>query len=104
MKAFKIDFGAIEWESSPTGARSKACSVNGARMRLLELTDRFIEDDWCEKGHIGFILDGRLEIDFRGQRVTYETGDGLYIPSGSANAHKARALTTVVRLILFEDA
>ena len=104
MQQFKIEFDAIEWDVSHAGARSKSCRVNGTQMRLLELTERFAEDDWCQKGHIGFVLEGRLEIDFRYQRVTYAAGDGLLIPSGDATAHKARVLTTSVRLILFEDA
>jgi quercetin dioxygenase-like cupin family protein len=103
MQAFKIEFEAMAWDTSHPGARSKSCCVNGARMRLLELTEQFVENDWCHKGHVGFVLEGSLEVDFGHQRVTYRTGDGLCIPSGDTAAHRARALTTIVRLILFED-
>jgi hypothetical protein len=103
MCPFKIDFNDIEWQSTIAGARFKAHVANGRKIRLLEISSEFIEPAWCEKGHIGFVLDGSLEIDFLGQLVTYNAGDGLLIPSGPSTAHKAHSLTPVVRLILVED-
>jgi hypothetical protein len=99
---FKIDFDTIEWQSPISGARFKSHIANGKQLRLLELNSEFIEPDWCEKGHIGMVLDGALEVDFQGQIVNYKAGEGLFIPQGQA--HKARSLTPVTQLILVEDA
>ena len=55
-------------------------------------------------GHIGYVVSGGLEIDFRGKVVSYPAGSGIFIPPGSAGAHKARSVTPVVRLVLVEDA
>jgi hypothetical protein len=57
MSQFKADFSAIEWESPTPGARFKSHAANGKQLRLLELSSEFIELNWCEKGHIGFVLE-----------------------------------------------
>lgn len=62
-----------------------------------------MEPHWCEKAHAGYVLEGTLEIDFRGDVVHYPAGSGLVIPGGPGSAHKARAVTPVARLILVED-
>jgi quercetin dioxygenase-like cupin family protein len=46
---------------------------------------------------------GALEIDFRGQLISYPEGSGIFIPPGHSSAHKARSVTPVVRLVLVED-
>jgi quercetin dioxygenase-like cupin family protein len=101
MLPFKIDFAGMEWESPTSGARFKSYVADGKQLRLLELSEEFVEQDWCEKGHIGLVLEGALEVDCHGQSVNYKEGDGLFIPRGQA--HKARSLTPVVRLILVEE-
>lgn len=73
------------------------------QLRLVEFTSEFVEPHWCEKGHIGYVVSGILEIDFRGQVIRYPEGSGILIPAGSASGHKARSVTPVVRLVLVED-
>ena len=58
---------------------------------------------WCEKGHIGYVLSGELEIDFNGEIVKYIQGAGICIPTGTFTKHKARAITPSVQLFLVED-
>jgi hypothetical protein len=101
MLPFKIDFAAMEWESPISGARFKSYRADGKQLRLLELSEEFIEPEWCEKGHVGLVLDGAIEVDYQGQSVIYKKGDGLFIPQGQA--HKARSLTPIVQLILVEE-
>ena len=83
--------------------RSKVSRDDSKQLRLVEFTREFIEPDWCEKGHVGFVLAGTLEVDFRGQVITYPEGSGIFIPPGASSAHKARSVTPVVRLVLVED-
>jgi len=42
------------------GARSKFFQQEDKQIRLVEFTDEFVEPDWCEKGHIGYVLEGTL--------------------------------------------
>ena len=96
-------FDALDWQDSIRGARFKAFKHGAKQLRLLELTAEFVEPEWCEKGHAGFVIQGELEIDFHGQLVRYPQGSGIFIPAGVADAHKARSITPSVLLFLVED-
>lgn len=104
MEPFKVDFDALPWQAALPGARHKLFRDGAHQIRLVEFTAEFIEPHWCTKGHIGMVLSGTLEIDFKGRLVSYPEGAGLFIPAGESGAHKARSATPVVRLILVEDA
>jgi quercetin dioxygenase-like cupin family protein len=104
MEPSKVVFDSLEWQAALPGARFKVHRQGTKQMRLLEFTAEFVEPHWCEKGHIGLVLDGELEIDFRGRLERYPTGSGILIPAGPQNAHKARAVTASVLLFLVEDA
>jgi quercetin dioxygenase-like cupin family protein len=58
---------------------------------------------WCDKGHIGFILEGRFEIEFADGTRVFEAGDGVFISAGKTHRHRARVLTDVVRVVFVED-
>ena len=101
MEPYKIDFGAMPWATPAAGVRCKVHAVGGRQLRLLELGREFVEADWCTKGHIGYVLEGQLEIRFAGSVVGLGPGDGLFIPAGEA--HKARVVTGHALLILVEE-
>ena len=103
MEQYRVLFDSLEWQSPIHGARFKAFRNGTKQLRLVEFTNEFIETDWCEKGHIGFVIQGELEIDFHGRLVRYPEGSGIFIPSGSASAHKGRSITPTVLLFLVED-
>ncbi len=58
---------------------------------------------WCEKGHIGCVLEGRFEIRFPGEVHVYNEGDGVFIPAGAEHKHMGRALTDMVRVVFVEE-
>ena len=104
MSQDRIDFDALPWESTVPGARFKVHREGGKQIRLLEFTEGFVEPHWCEKGHIGYVLEGTLEVDYRGRCVRYPAGSGLFILGGPQSGHKATSLTPLVRILLVEDA
>lgn len=93
----------MPWETSAVGVRFKAHEQNGRKLRLAEFTKEFIEADWCIKGHIGYVLEGQMEIDFDGKVIMFSSGDGLFIPAGEKHKHKAKVLTDALKIILVED-
>ena len=103
MEDYRIDFDSITWTVPMPGARFKAYKQNGRQLRLVEFSREFVEPDWCTRGHIGILLEGKLEIDFSGIIVTFKPGDGLFIPAGEKGKHMAKAVTGVARLLLVED-
>ncbi|MEK6804710.1 MAG: phosrestin [Nitrospirota bacterium] len=99
-----FEFSKLAWEVAAPGARFKAFRQNGKQLRLVEFTKDFVELHWCEKGHIGIVLSGELEVEFRNHVLRYPEGSAIFIQSGSENGHKARAITPTVRLFLVEEA
>ncbi len=101
MEDYLIDFKNMDWEKPASGVRYKAYIRNNHKIRLAEFTEEFIEADWCTKGHIGYILEGSISIDFNGTIINFRAGDGLFIPEGEK--HKARvARGEKAVIILFE--
>ena len=103
MEPCKVVFDSLAWQAASPGARFKVFGDGHKQMRLLEFASEFIEPNWCEKGHVGFVLQGELEIDFDGQIVRYGEGAGIFIPHGAPARHKARSITPTVLLFLVED-
>lgn len=104
VSPYRIDFGTIPWESPAPGMRHKAFESAGRTIRLLVMTREFVEHGWCHKGHVGYVVEGTVEIDFDGEPVRFGKGDGLFVRAGEKSRHKAKALTDEVTLILFEEA
>ena len=71
----QIDFQSIEWKKPKTGVEQKVYSDGNQKIRLLRFFDDFVEEDWCIKGHIGYVLEGEMTIDFNGIIKNYKKGD-----------------------------
>jgi quercetin dioxygenase-like cupin family protein len=100
--SYKIDFDSIDWESPIPGMRQKAVRHGSKRVRLVEYSGDMVPH-WCEKGHWGYIVEGRFEIEFDDGVHRYDAGDGVCIPSGAAHRHRGRVPAGVVRAIFVED-
>jgi hypothetical protein len=103
MKDYRVSFESLAWEYVMDGVRQKTVTGGKRKLRLVEYT-RAMPAHWCEKGHYGYILRGRFEIEFANGIRRFGKGDGVFIPGGKRHKHKARALTEMVRAIFVEDA
>lgn len=103
MSHYKVDFQAVAWDEGREGVRFKVVHRETSILRLVEFMTAEGFEQWCEEGHIGLVLEGGLEIDFNGTTVAYSAGDGLYIPAGSASAHRAVSIIPGTRLFMVED-
>jgi quercetin dioxygenase-like cupin family protein len=101
MSTYKVDFEKLSWETPMTGLRFKALRQEGRQLRLVEYTPE-MEPHWCDKGHVGYLLEGRFEIVFDEETAVYEAGDGVFIPPGREHRHMGKALTDVVRAVFVE--
>lgn len=105
MKDCLIAFRNMEWESPAPGIRYKSVSRNNRRIRLVEFSEEFDEEDWCTSGHAGYVLEGGLSVDFDGSVLEFSAGDGIFIPPGNDSRHKASvAGGKKALLVLFEEA
>ncbi|HPG42108.1 MAG TPA: cupin domain-containing protein [bacterium] len=78
---YKISFSALDWETPIQGVRHKKYCEGNRMLRLVEYTPA-MPLHWCEKGHIGYVLEGKLKIEFDNETVIYQAGDGVFIPNG----------------------
>jgi hypothetical protein len=102
MQNYRIDFESLPWESAMDGVRQKVVAHAGKKVRLVEYS-KAMPPHWCAKGHCGYILTGRLEIEFADRTLIFEGGAGVSIPGGEEHRHRARVLSDVVRAIFVED-
>ena len=103
MLDYRIDFESLPWETVMEGVRQKVVAHSGKKVRLVEYSSA-MPSHWCTKGHYGYILKGRLEIEFGDTARIFEEGVGVFIPDGEEHRHRARVLSDVVRVIFVEDA
>ena len=97
QRAVVIDFPSLAWvkvEGGGAAGRAKRTSVKGGRSAgILELSPRWNETDWCIKAHVGYVISGRLRLEFARQAPMQIGRDiGFWIPSGCA--HKASCKRT----------
>jgi hypothetical protein len=89
---YRIQFEKIPWESPMEGVKHKCVDYNGQRIRLVEYTQD-MPAHWCEKGHCGCLLSGRMAIEYPDTEIIYNEGDGILIPDGPEHKHKGRVLS-----------
>jgi hypothetical protein len=75
MTHYKVDFEHRAWLPALKGVRHKLVRHGGRQLRLVEYTAE-MEPHWCERGHIGYILQGRFELEFDGSTLELGPGDG----------------------------
>ena len=98
---YKVEFAPIPWQTPMRGLRYKACRRGEKQLRLVEYAAE-MEPHWCEKGHYGYILAGTIEIEFVTGRQTFKAGEGVFIPSGVLNRHRARVVSDSVTALFVE--
>ena len=104
MKPVRIDFSRLPPEEPAPGMRSRTAARGAARLRRVRIEPHFTEPDpdGCLAAHVGYILQGTLEIRRAGRTETLRAGDGLWIDGGGMDRHRAAAIGGPVELILFE--
>lgn len=97
--------------SAPVGGRvesglrtDRVMPCEGSRqIRLVEFDTSDGAEQWCEAGHIGYVLKGALSISFNGDVVSFRAGDGLFIPSGASSKHRSVSIAAGTQLLMVED-
>ncbi len=103
MTSPKVDFEGLPWQSSVSGARFKVFQQGKQQLRLVEFTSEFVEEEWCEKAHFSYCLQGEMDLNQGGEVIHFKAGDGIFIPGGTAWRHKVSVPAGKVVLLLVED-
>jgi hypothetical protein len=102
MTQYRINFRSMPWTSTARGVRQKIFRFDDHQLRLVEYS-KAMSLHWCERGHIGYMLKGKMEVRFENEVHTYSAGDGVYLPGGGQHKHMARILTPTATLVFVED-
>ena len=100
---FRIEFNDMDWQQIRPDVRQKLYCEGSRQIRLVEFDTSEGAEDWCEAGHIGYVLHGELSISFDGEVIAFKAGDGLFIPSGAASKHRSVSIAAGTRLLMVED-
>ena len=103
LEQHKVIFDTLVWESLQPGVRYKRYRSDNKQIRLVEYDKSFIEQVWCIIGHMGYVIEGEIEIDFNGENINYKSGDALFILPGEAHKHKLKVVSDKAMLFLVED-
>ena len=102
MLQYQVMFDRLPWEEPMVGVRHKIYKHGDRQLRLVEYS-RNMPLHWCEKGHYGYILEGKFEIEYQNEKIIFQTGDGVFIPEGEEHKHRAKVLSEFVKVIFIED-
>ena len=86
------DFSTIEPEihTGITGsAEWRVLYRNDIRIRLVQYSDHYLADHWCNKGHIIFCVDGEMETELSsGEKYVLKKGQ-VYTVGDDTDAHRS---------------
>jgi quercetin dioxygenase-like cupin family protein len=103
VSPFKICFEAMQWQQVRPDVRQKVHCEGTRQIRLVEFAASEGPEHWCETGHIGYVLKGSLSISFNGEVMSFEAGDALIIPTGTASKHRATSIAKGTLLLMIEE-
>lgn len=98
----------IDWEKIPeekfNGLNgftiSKTEKTGNLQIRLVYYSEQYEADHWCNKGHVIYVQEGELWIDFKdGNSMKVEKGN-LCVLGENNQPHKARTIEKAEVLII----
>lgn len=101
--ALRVNFIGMPWQQVRPGVRHKIYREGSRQLRLVEFDTSDGVADWCQVGHIGYVLAGGLNIDVNGSILQFAAGDGLFIPPGAVTQHRPVTIEPGTRLLMVED-
>ncbi len=98
MKLEGIPFTNIVWADQPSAeasgetgnVTSKIVQLGHLRVRIVEFSPGYRADHWCPKGHVVFVLDGRLTSDLEDGRSFTTSAGGCFVVGDNDGRHCAR--------------
>jgi len=102
VKIPDLPFTPVRWTGLPatehpgeTGHATWRSLDNGdLRMRVVEYAAGYLADHWCDRGHVLYVLEGRLETELRdGRRFSFGPGEGYTVSDFGDSPHRSSTET-----------
>ena len=111
MNDQNIPFQTIDWAAIPrtehkgeTGvAYWQTIQFQGLRIRIVEYSEGYLADHWCEKGHIVHCLEGNVASELKDGTKNVLTEGMSYVVSDELSSHRSAAENGVKLLIIDGD-
>ncbi len=101
-----IDWNAIEkveYKGEKGVAFWQTIQLGGLRIRLVEYSNGYLADHWCQKGHIVHCLEGEFISELAtGEKITLKKGE-TYVVTDDLSSHRSESQNGVKLLIVDGD-
>ena len=111
MSTQNIPFQTIDWSKIPktehdgeTGvAYWQTIQLPGLRIRIVEYSNGYFADHWCEKGHIVYCLEGEVINELKNGDKQLLAKGMTYVVSDDLSSHRSITENGVKLLIVDGD-
>ncbi len=78
----------------------KTLQLGGLRIRMVEYSENYMADHWCEKGHLLFVLDGEMITELKNGEQFHMKKGVSYQVSDELSSHRSFSATGAKLLIV----
>ena len=90
----------VEYKGETGKAFWQTIQLGGLRIRLVEYSNGYLADHWCQKGHVVHCLEGEFISELgSGERVKLSKGE-TYVVSDELSSHRSVTKNGVKLLII----
>jgi hypothetical protein len=106
-----IPFTTTDWEKIPSVEHKgesglaywKTLQYDGLRIRLVEYSENYLADHWCQKGHIIYCLEGEMDTELADGKIVKLTKGMSYQVSDELSSHRTSSKNGVKLFIVDGD-
>ncbi len=107
----KIPFQTIDWttveKTEHKGEKGtsfwQTIQIGGIRVRIVEYSENYFADHWCQKGHIVYCLEGEFESELKNAETVRIKKGMTYIVSDEQSSHRSISTNGTKLLIVDGD-
>lgn len=99
MTGSVVSFPTVPWTQGAHPLERKKNSPDGS-VTLLTFAVGFSDPVWCDRGHSGYVLQGRLTLEMEAGTLDVNVGEGFIIDAGSRHRASNRGEEDVVLFIV----
>ncbi len=96
MNSGNIPFQVSDWENIPATAHKgetgfslwKTLQLGDLRIRMVEYSENYKADHWCQKGHIVFCIGGEMTTEMADGSQTVLKRNMSYVVSDELSSHR----------------
>ena len=98
MRIENVRFGVTDWSAVPTtehpgetgAAYWRTVETGNIRVRIVEYSPGYLADHWCSRGHVLYVLEGKLVTELKdGRSFTLLPGQSYQVADGE-EPHRSR--------------